>query len=404
MKINKQKFLEELVGMKWKHYKNQLYKNNEMEARYYFTNKRINQKYMQLMYKYQDIHLLDWNIMFTECLDLIIEILDGMNRNYIYISKKQKKDDISYIITTMEQRINHKINNWTGAYRDRSGGEDKIVSPGISIYLDEVIEYEEGRPVTRGETTSNDDVVTKQQKRDKELDNSLNKMYVDAKLTDREIEVLQALERTEDNYDNHKIYTKVDAAEILGTTGGTVRKAFSKIKNKVIKAYEGQVPQTRQETIKILENFLDNIEDEKNVISFIQDNLDEEFILYLLYDADIDSELVRYFNLNKNNESTYHTETMRKFCAYFLKETYNYIELLKYNDKMNKVKTLPLKPTYTSKAKSYEDFIDNTVYIYIREDKATEQQKQNRYITIDKEKYYFVDDEKLNNVKENIFF
>ena len=408
MKINKQKFLEELVGMKWKHYKNQLYKNNEMEARYYFTNKRINQKYNQIYHRYQNIHTLDRNIIFGMCLDIIFKILNSMDKDYIYISEEEKKDDISYIITTMEQRIDDKINDWTGAYRDRANKKDEIVSPGVSVYLDEIIEIdEEGRQITRGETISNDDVVKKEYKSDEEVDKALEKIYTKAKLTDNQIEVLKALERTEDNYNNGEIYTKVDASQMLNKTESNVRKTFHVIKNKVKKVYDYEVPKLkllRTEKIKILENFLNNIEDEKNVISFIQDNLDEEFILYLLYDADIDSELVRYFNLNKNNESTYHTETMRKFCAYFLKETYNYIELLKYNDKMNKVKTLQLKPTYTSKAKSYEDFIDNTVYIYIREDKATEQQKQNRYITIDKEKYYFVDDEKLNNVKENIFF
>lgn len=385
-------FKENLVCMEWKHYRNQIYGNNELEARYYFTDRRINQKYIQLCRKYEDIHLLDKNIMLSECVDVIFDILNSMNKEHIYISEEEKKDDISYIITTLEQRIDDKVNNWTGAYRDRSGGKDEIVDVDVSVYLDEVLYVDEfGKEITRGETISNEDVVKKQYKSDEEVDKALQKIYTDAKLTKRQIEILEALERTEDNYNNREIYTKADAAKMLNTTESNVRKTFHTIKNKVIKVYDGQVPKinTRQGKIQMLENFLDNIEDEKDVINFIQSNINEEFILYILYDSDLDSELVRYFNLNKDKDI--YSDKMRKFCTYFIKEVYDYIELLKHNDNMSKVKRLPAK---AQKTKVIGKFVDNTVYTYIREDKATGQEKKNRYIVIDGEKYYLVKNEK----------
>jgi len=392
----KKEFKEGLVGAEWKHYKNKIYGNDELEARYYFTDRRINQKYIQLYNKYKNIHTLDWDIMFSECLDIIFDILDNMDKDYIYISEQKKKDDISYIITTMEQRIDDKINDWTGAYRDRTDGKDKIVDIDVPIYLDEVIyEDENGLEITKGEMISTDDIVKKEYKTDEEIDITLQKIYIDAKLTQNQIEVLQALEMTEDNYNNGEIYTKVDASKILGKTEGNVRKTFNVIKNKIIKAYDGQVPEinTRQDKMQMLENFLNNIEDEKDVIDFINNNINEEFVLYILYDSDIDSELVRYFNLNKNKDI--HTDTMRQFCTYFIKEVYNYIELLKYNDNMSKVKRLPVKP---QKPKVMGKFVDNTVYTYIREDKATGQEKQDEYIVVDGEKYYSIAPEKNVNI------
>lgn len=401
--VSKKEFLNNLVQVEWKHYKNQIYGNDEMEARYSFAERRINQKYIQLYWKYEKIHYMDWETMFNECQDIIIDIVNSMDKDYIYISKKEKKDDISYIITTLEQRIDDKVNLWTGAYRDRSGGKDEIANVDVAVYLDEVLYVDEdGKEVTKGELISTEDIITKQSKSNEEIDRALEKIYKKAKLTPRQIEVLQALERTEDNYANDTIYTRVDAAKILGTTDSNIRKTFHTIKNKVTKAYDGQVPSNankRQDTIIELETFLDSIEDEKDVIEFINANLEKEFILYILYESDLDSELVRYYNLNKNNDST--SDTMRKFCTYFLRELYDYIDLLKYNDAItNKVKRLLIKTE--PRPDKHKDFIDNTVHTYIREDKATLQQKQNRYITIDQEKYYLTND--ITNDVEDIFF
>ena len=406
--ISKKEFLDNLVKTEWKHYKNEKYGNNEMEARYSFTDRRINQKYIQLYYRYEKIHYMDWEMLFEECLDIIIDILNSMDKDYIYISNTEKKDDISYIITTLEQRIDDKVNDWTGAYRDRSCGKDEIVPVDVAIYLDEVLYVDEdGKEITKGELLSNEDIITKQSKTDEEIDKALQKIYRKAKLTDRQIEVLQALERTEDNYMNGTIYTRVDAAKMLKTTDSNIRKTFHTIKKKIEKAYDYEVPNiadTRQDKIIELETFLDNIETEKDIINFIEDNLEQEFILYILYDSDLDSELVQYFNLNKDNENTYYTDTMRKFCTQFLKELYDYIDLLKYNDAMSKVKRLPKK--VEPRPNNYKDFIDNTVYTYIREDKATEQQKQAEYIVIDKEKYYLVDDtvDDVVDKAQDIFF
>ena len=67
---------------------------------------------------------------------------------------------------------------------------------------------------------------------------------------------------------------------------------------------------------------------------------------------------------------------------------------------MSKVKSLPIKTE--PKIDKHKDFIDNKVYNYIREDKATLQQKQNKYIVIYGEKYYLVDD--VEDKAQDIFF
>ena len=393
MKISKEQFKENLVREEWREYKNKIHKTKEKEVRYYFVDRRINQKYIQLCRRYENIKILDWNMMFSECIDIIFEILGSMKKDYIYISENEKKDDISYIITTMEQRINDKINrNWTKSYRDRSGGDDVTVSVEAGISLDETVKDDEGNETTRGDLIGEDDIIKREEKTDAEIDTALEKIYADARLTERQIEVLQALEKTEDNYKNGEIYTKVDAAEILGTGESNVRKTFHAIKNKVIDAYDGKAPilnkKTRQEKIKILETLVDNIEDEKDIVEFVKTNMEEEFMYYLLYDSDIDADLVGCFNRNKDNDI--HNTEMKKFCTYFLKEVYNYIELLKYNDSMSRIKVLPIR---NSVKKEYTGNRDGEVKRYLRYDKISERQRIGEYIVINDEVYYLVNDD-----------
>src|SRR5699024_2101710 len=147
-------------------------------------------------------------------------------------------------------------------------------------------------------------------------DKALDKIYKDAKLTENQIDVLEALERTQDNYNNREIYTKVDAAKILSKTPSNTRKTFHSIKNKIIDTYNNEVPTlfTRKEKINYLNNFLDSIEDEEDIVKFVLKHRDEDFMYYLLYENNIDSKLVQYFNINCNNQDKYHTDYMRKFC------------------------------------------------------------------------------------------
>lgn len=413
VKLTKQEFLDDLVQEEWKHYRNQIYGNDEMEVRYSFTNQRINQKLMQLYLRYEDIHLMDYNTMFEEMVELIIQVVHGMKDKYITIAhqktrNKQGKlayhDSISYIITTVEQRIYDKVNDLTGAYRDRSkenmerianlDDEDyngDIVSVGLPVFLDEVLYADEdGRDITSHDLISGKDIIRKQYKDDYIVDQALQKIYADAKLTARQIEVLEALEMTPDNFNNREIYTKTMASQILGTSEENIRKTFHVIKNKILNTYGEQVPiltDTRQNLIKKLDSFLDNIESEKDIINFIKENLEEEFILYLLYDSKLDAGLRRYFNKNKDNDEELHSDTMRKFCTYFIRELYSYIDLLRHNDSMTQPIALPRKERETQ---GKNKPVNGEITKYIREDKATQQQKLNDYIIIDKEKYYKV--------------
>ena len=169
-------------------------------------------------------------------------------------------------------------------------------------------------------------------------------------MTKRQIEILEALERTGDNFNNREIYTKVHASEILGTSEENIRKTFYTIKNKIINAYGEQVPiltDTRQDLIKKLDRFLENIESEKDVIEFIKENLEEEFVLYILYDSKLDLALTRYFNRNKDIEESYNSDEMRKFTTYFIRGVYTYIELLEDNLLYEKITVL--RPSRTDR-------------------------------------------------------
>lgn len=331
MQETKDEFINKLVDVSF---------DGKLEASYFFTYKRINQKFIQLYNTYRAIETIDYDLMFSMATEIILTIVDRMDKDYIYISNNRKKDDISYIITTLEQRINDSINEVMGSYRDRSDGEDETVSIEKELSLDQVIGYNhvDDEKVTLLDIISEQDLVPASIQTDDEIDEALNRIYEDAKLTGRQIEVLQALDQTEDNYNNRKIYNKAEAAKILGTSESNVRKTFHIIKKKIQSVYGHKYPErnTRQELIDRLNKFLDNIESEKDVVRFINQNINKDFMGYLLYDSNLDLGLVRYFRMNRDRAIDENDSTMRKFCTYFLKEVYDYISMLENSIELNK--------------------------------------------------------------------
>ena len=146
-----------------------------------------------------------------------------------------------------------------------------------------------------------------------------------------------------------------------------------------------------------LNDFLDSIEDEKTVVRFILNDLNKNYMEYLLYYSELDSDLVRYFNLNNSDPKTHYTSTMRKFCTYFIKEVYLYVESVEDN---LKVETVPLEPSY-KKVENIKD-IDTDIYKYIREDKLQEHERVGASVIIDSERYYYVSSKKQKEPTETI--
>lgn len=369
-----------------------------------FSNKRINQKFDQLVFRYKDI--IDRETLFGFCIDIIEEFIHQLDGEYIYVSESKVNkdgkdayhDDVSTINMMLDTRINRKIDYWRGTYREEKDGIITYYAPKFAESLDtelfpnsELLEDDDS-PKTIGDMVTNkhnlfyDDVVS-----DKELNKRLEKIYAQANLTDREIEVLQALERTTDNV-NGGIYTKAHAGELLDCTGQNISNIFNKVKKKVMDLYRKE---NRLDKLNELNIFLDSIENEKEIINFILENLGKNFIYYLLYESNLEGDLTRYFNVNNPNIEMHHTDTMREFCTYFIKEVYDYKRLVKYNLMMEGV-----APTPPKEVEKYKRQDKNDIYVYKVWHKLEEYQRKGNFIMIDNEKYFYVIKEEQKEMKE----
>lgn len=315
--------------------------------------KRINQKFNSLYRQYQAI--IDRETLFNFCEEIITEYVLGLDRDYIIIAKDKNKkgkynDDISTMLVMMETRVIRKIDDWRGTYTEKKGDTTIIHTAPFFESLDKPLGREsDGNGWYSDNPTTFLDVATEKnsmlyhENEDcDEVDSKLDKIYTDANLTDRQIEIIETLERTENNIKG-EIYNKATASEILNIKEASVRKAFFDIKKKVKKAYseKPELKLSRAEKIKKYEDFLDGVEDEKDVISFILDELNTDDMEYMLYE--VKSDLRQYFITNfisRYNKDMINNKKTRKFCRYFLAEVYHYIDLLKYNDFMSKSVTV----------------------------------------------------------------
>lgn len=373
-----------------------------------FTNVRISKKFEQLVFRYRDI--IDRDILAGFCNDIISEyIFEKLKNDYIEIAEektlevihgKEKlgyHDSISIINYRLDKRINRKIDEWRGTYEKTIGGVTTYFSPPIAESLDTELDFsdEVGRPLTIEDIATDksnifyDDIAISNE----ELDKRLQKIYKQANLTDREIQVFQALERTPNNAKGDT-YTRALAGELLNVTGQNISNIFTNIKKKIMKVYKKE---DRSDKLIKLNDFLDSVEDEKTVVSFIFNDLNKNYMEYLLYYSELDSDLVRYFNLNNSNAEMHYTSTMRKFCTCFTKEVYLYVELIEDN---LKVETVPLEATI-KKVEKIKD-IDTDIYKYIREDKLQEHERVGKCIIIDNERYYYVSSKKQKEPTETV--
>lgn len=391
-------------------------------AKYFFGIPNVNKKFMSIVHKYDKI--LEWNMLYSICTEIALKTINNFAINdkdkpYIKTDDDIRKKMTTAIVFNMDKQINNYIDEWTGAYRTREGGEDVIhsVLPSASFDFqaekeelnEEFFKYKLELSAQQKEQYGKWCTNTKSyflDTEDPETQKTMEFFFANEKTPNRQLEYIASLIEDNATKKQKKVFDALVkskgnqeyASEILGCSQQNV----SKVQNNLVKRIDGKIESVyasrRKETIKTLENFVDNIEDEEDVIKFILDNLDEEFMLYLMYDSNIDSELVRYFNLNK--DKNIHTETMKKFCTYFIKETYTYIELLKYNDSME---LKPIKATKTVDMSGYNEFIQNSkVRRYLRWDKLPKEQMKGDYIVIDGEKYYLVKEYKAKDIETKI--
>ncbi len=313
------------------------------------TLKRINQKFNSIYLRYHEA--IDKDILFFFCEQIITEFVKDLDRDYLLIAKKKDDngkyaDDISTILVMMDTRIQRMIDEWRGTYKEKKGKEvETHTAPFFESFFKPLGRESDGNGWYSANPATFADVATEKNNMlyhapvdHDEVHKNLEEIYKKAKLTDRQIEILEALEQTPDNLKGD-IYNKAIAAEILNMKESSVRKAFFDIKKKIKKAYpeKPSFKLSRVEKIKKYEDFLDTVDDEKDVISFILDELNTDDMEYMLYK--VEGELRQYFIINfinKYNKDAINNKKTRKFCRYFLADVYHYINLLKYNDFMNK--------------------------------------------------------------------
>lgn len=406
-KMDKLKFYEELISTN--------YIESTCETQVKFSYKRIQQKYKQLEFRYRD--RMRSEEIFGFCIDILYDMneSDFKNKKYIHIAENKTMkngkfgyhDDITKIIFRLDKRINDKIDMYLGTYEKMEDGQRIKYSPLFCESLeddlytsDEQQDDDPDAPKKIGDAITNQNNIFYDEMSEftyEEIEMRLHNIYKKAKLNDREIEVLQALEMTPNN-DKGEIYTRKVAGELLNCTGQNISNIFNRAKKKIKKTYQME---TRHDKVIEIDDFLDSIEDEKDIIDFILDNIEKEYINYILYDSDLDSKLVKYFNKNNEIKAEYNTYRMRKFCTYFLKELYTYKELIEFNIKMQETPKIEV-----AKVKKKEsNFIDNKVYTYIAESKLKNHEKKGKYILVDGERYYYKssysDKKNVEEVKEN---
>lgn len=394
-------------------------------AKYFFGITNVNKKFMDIVHRYDKI--LEWNMLYSICTEIALKtinnfVINDKDKPYIKTDDDIRKKMTTAIVFNMDKQINNYIDKWTGAYRTREGGEDVIhsVLPSASFDFqaekeelnEEFFKYKLELSAQQKEQYGKWCTNTKSyflDTEDPETQKTMEFFFSNEKTPNRQLEYIADLIENNATKKQKEVFdvlvqaegNQEYASEILGCSQQNVSKVQNNLVKRIDCKIESVYANKRKETIKILENFIDNIEDEEDVIKFILDNQDEEFILYLLYDSDIDIELVQYFNLNKDNkDKNIHTETMKKFCTYFIKETYIYIELLKYNDS---IELEPVKATETIDMSGYKEFIQNSkVKKYLRWDRLPNNERKGEYIVIDGEKYYLMDEYKAKDIETKI--
>lgn len=351
-RVSKQEFLEGLINVRWVQQVNKKYKNKETIAKYSFAYKRINQKYRQLCNRYKDV--IDKQMIFFFCQEIISDYIEKTvtekeNRDYLIIVKKKKdnryNDDISRINFRLDKQINNKIDEHKGVYEYKGEKVDNV-----TLSFNDTIHSK--TKITYADIISNENSKYCNQQISDEEEEKGYKRFLDilnkAKLTAKQKEVMQVLNETDINYRHHQYYTQEQAAKILNCSKQNINKHFNKVKEKIKQYY--QKNNVRQKKLKKFEMFVDNIEDEEDVIHFILSNLNTYDIEYILYE--VKGVLRRHFIVNfihQYNKDMIHNKTTRKFCRYFLKELYDYVELIRYNDNMSRVAILPVSKNIKSK-------------------------------------------------------
>lgn len=258
-----------------------------------FTNRRINAKYIELANRYAQF--TDDDEIFGQMVAIILELVK--DKEYIKISKTGRNDEISWIITTTEQRMWDYIQkNYTMNFISRINGEYTVENNFVSYDVNGELECSRIVPLDDftylggGDFISNHEIYQIGDDDPTEYEYMLGLQHLDelmnsCKLTTSQKDLVLLLDRTRDS-ETH-VYNQNEAAKLKGVTNSTINTGWKRIQAKMKNALEEEYSRTNEEKmLGVMYDLVDEAETERDVLMWIKENSNKEFVLDILLKLD----------------------------------------------------------------------------------------------------------------------
>lgn len=356
--------------------------------RTYFNNKRLENKHKHIKNTYR--HLADTDLLTCFCRDSAVEGILSFSTD-VYIKKHMPKGIslqdavLKRAVYYIDKTIHKQLQDWTGAIRSQpvkekgtNERENIIYQPVPYMSLDETIKVGDENLKVEETVTADQNIfsIFKPEKEDIRIE-ELNRI-AEEHLTKKQRRVLKLL------LEGH---TQKKIAKMLGVKQSTIsehQKNIIEVAKKHI-----HIKTDRQLKIEELERFLDELQDERDVIELIERHIDDDlFTEATLYE--VDSGLVKQYLQRKSDSD------LKEFCRHYLNTIYTYIEQLKLFEtvkrtsfsyiihKSSKKHIEPVK-IYRSDAKEHNLYIDyeNVRYFYLETVIIEGKKRKTKYRRID---------------------
>lgn len=295
-----------------------------------FTNRRINAKYIELANRYAQF--TDDDEIFGQMVAIILELVK--DKEYIKISKTGRNDEISWIITTAEQRMWDYIQkNYTMNFVKRDGDSFVLDNNFVSFNDDGNIEssrivyFDDYTYIGGGNFISNHEIYKVGDCSPTEYEHLLGLRKLDellnrCKLTQSQKDVVLALESTRDS--SVGTYNISRAAEMLGKSQSNVSVSWSTIKTKIINTLNSdyEFDNLTLKTIHACEDLLEYSDTYVDVLNWLKLNIKNQNIIDCLYE--IESQY-RQTLIRAIQDKPVEFDDIRPAVRHFLKEIHLFL-------------------------------------------------------------------------------
>ena len=282
-----------------------------------FTNRRINAKYIELANRYAQF--TDDDEIFGQMVAIIMELVK--DKEYIKISKTGRNDEISWLITTTEQRMWDYIQkNYTMNFISYKNGGQKIrnhfvhfeddgtIESNGMVYLDDYTYVGDGGFVSNHEIYEIGDTDPTEYEYMLGLQN-LNNLMDLCKLRTTQKDLVLLLEQTRDN--SKGIYNLSDAAKAMGVSRQSVSKSWLRIQKRMYDVLQDEYAKTNAEkALDLIDDMIDSAEYHHEVLQWVKDNFSNEYVFDVFYrlDAKTRRVLIRAMRHQPVHTDYYHNE------------------------------------------------------------------------------------------------